>query len=62
MKAGAASWNTDVAAETNSVSVPLSDAKFKEGLRAASAFVVEGAGATIRIHLDQSRASLDRLD
>src|SRR6185436_4054151 len=46
MKAGAASWSTDVAAEANSVSVPLSDAKFKEGLRAASAFVVEGAGAT----------------
>jgi hypothetical protein len=62
MKAGAASWNTDVAAETNSVSVPLSDTKFKEGLRAANAFVVEGAGATIRIPLDQSRAALDRLD
>ena len=62
MKAGAASWNTDVAAETNSVSVPISEKKFKEGLRAASAFVVEGAGATIRIPLDQSRAALDRLD
>ena len=62
MKAGTASWNTDVAAETNSVSVPLSDTKFKEGLRAASAFVVEGAGATIQIPLDQSRAALDRLD
>ena len=62
MKAGAASWNTDVVAETNSVSVPISDEKFKEGLRAATAFVVEGAGATIRIPLDQSRAALDRLD
>ena len=62
MKAGAASWNTDVAAETNSVSVPISEKKFKEGLRAANAFVVEGAGATIRIPLDQSRAALDRLD
>ena len=62
MKAGAVSWNTDVAAETSSVSVPMSDKKFKEGLRAASAFVVEGAGATIRIPLDQSRAALDRLD
>ena len=30
MKAGAASWNTDVAAETNCVSVPLSDTKFKD--------------------------------
>jgi len=31
MKAGAASWNTDVAAENNSVSVALSDKKFIEG-------------------------------
>ena len=62
MKAGAASWNTDVAAETNSVSVPISDKKSKEGLRAASVVAVEGAGATIRIPLDQSRAALDRLE
>ena len=62
MKAGAASWNTDVAAEANSVSVPISDKKFKEGLRAANVFMVEGAGSTIRIPLDQSRAALDRLD
>jgi predicted regulator of Ras-like GTPase activity (Roadblock/LC7/MglB family) len=62
MKAGAASWNADVAAETNSVSVPISDKKFKDGLRAANVFVVEGAGATIRIPLDQSRAALERLD
>ena len=62
MKAGAASWSTDVAAEANSVSVPISDMKFKEGLRAANVFMVEGAGSTIRIPLDQSRAALDRLD
>jgi len=62
MKAGAASWNTDVAAESNSVSVSISDNKFKDGLRAANVFLVEGAGATIRIPLDQSRAALDRLD
>ena len=62
MKAGAASWNTDVAAEANSVSVPISDKKFIEGLRAANAFMVEGAGSTIRIPLDQSRAALDRLE
>jgi hypothetical protein len=62
MKAGAASWSTDVAAEANSVSVPISDKKFKEGLRAANVFMVEGAGSTIRIPLDQSRAALDRLD
>jgi hypothetical protein len=29
MKAGATSWSTDVAAEANSVSVPISDKKFK---------------------------------
>jgi hypothetical protein len=57
MKAGTASWNTDVAAETNSVSVPISDNKFKKGLRAANVFMVEGAGATIRIPLNQSRAA-----
>jgi hypothetical protein len=62
MKAGPASWNTDVAAENNSVSVAISDKKFIEGLRAANVFVVEGAGATIRIPLDQSRAALERLE
>src|SRR5262245_53784053 len=62
MKAGAASWNTDVAAESNSVSVPISDNKFMDGLRAANVSLVEGAGATIRIPLDQSRGALDRLD
>jgi len=62
IKARAASWSTDVAAEANSVSVPISDKKFKEGIRAANVFMVEGAGSTIRIPLDQSRAALDRLD
>ena len=62
MKAGARSWNTDVAADANSASVPISDNKFREGLRAANVLIVEGAGSTIRIPLDQSRAALDRLD
>ena len=62
MKAGAKSWNTDVAADANSASVPISDNKFREGLRAANVLIVEGAGSTIRIPLDQSRAALDRLD
>ena len=62
IKAGTASWNTDVAAEANSVSVPISDKKFLNELRVASVLVVEGAGATIRIPLDQSRVALDRLD
>ena len=42
MKAGAASWSTSVAAEANSVSVPISDKKFKEGLRAANVFFGRG--------------------
>jgi hypothetical protein len=62
MKAGAASWNTEVTAESASVSVPISDKKFKDGLRAANTLVVEGAGATIRVPLDQSMAALERLD
>ena len=62
MKAGAANWNTEVAAESTSVSVPISDKRFKDGLRAANTLVVEGAGATIRIPLDQSLAALERLD
>jgi hypothetical protein len=62
MKAGRASWNTDVAAETSSVSALISDNALKEGLRAANVFMVEGAGATIRIPLDQSRSAFDRLE
>ena len=62
MKAGAASWNTEVAAESTSVSVAISDTKFKDAIRAANTLAVEGAGATIRIPLDQSLAALERLD
>jgi hypothetical protein len=62
MKAGAVRWDTQVAAETNSVSVPISDKRFDNGLRLANELIVEGAGATIRIPLDQSRVALGRLD
>jgi hypothetical protein len=56
------SWDTQVAAETSSVSLPISDKKFKDGLRAANILIVEGAGSTIRIPLDQSLVALERLD
>ena len=62
MKAGAVSWDAQVAADTNSVSVPIRDKTFDNGLRLANALIVEGAGATIRIPLDQSRVALGRLD
>jgi hypothetical protein len=62
MKAGAINWDTQVAAEANSVSVPIADKRFNNGLRAANALIVEGAGATIRVPLNQSRVALGRLD
>jgi hypothetical protein len=62
MKAGAAIWNTDVAAEASSVSVPIDDKRFVAGLRAANVLIVEGAGSTIRLPLDQSLVALERLD
>jgi len=62
MKAASSSWDTELAAEANSVSVPITDKKFREGLRAANTLSVEGAGATIRIPLDKSRAALERLE
>ena len=62
MKAGATSWDTEVSAETNSVSVPIAYKRFSSGLRAANALLVQGAGATIQIPLNQSRVALGRLD
>jgi hypothetical protein len=62
MKAGATSWDTEVIAESNSVSVPISDKRFNEALRVANALSVEGAGATVPIPLDKSRLALARLD
>jgi hypothetical protein len=62
MKAGGTNWDTQVAAEANSVSVSIADKRFSNGLRAANTLIVEGAGATIRIPLNQSRVALGRLD
>ena len=62
IKAGAANWTTDVAAESNSVSVPVADAKFKTAVRLANVLLVEGAGSTIRVPLSQSSAALTRLE
>jgi hypothetical protein len=62
MKAGSARWDTEVAAESNSVSVPISDRRFSEALRLANTLSVEGAGATVPIPLDKSSLALARLD
>ncbi|MBM3544881.1 MAG: hypothetical protein FJX44_10350 [Alphaproteobacteria bacterium] len=62
MALGAQSWDTEVAAESNSVSVGVVDKKFDAGLRAANALNIIAAGATIRVPLDRSTVALDRLE
>ena len=62
MNLGPLSFDTEVAAEPNSVSMDVTDKKFAAGLRTASALNVVAAGATIRVPLDQSTVAFDRLD
>jgi hypothetical protein len=62
MRAGSSIWETRVAAQSNSVSVTVSDTGFRQHLRTANTLSVEGAGATIRAPLDGSRVALDRLE
>lgn len=62
MTLGPLSFDTDVAAESNAVSMEVKDKKFVAGLRNANALNVVAAGATIRVPLDASTAALDRLD
>ena len=59
---GSLSFDTDVAAEPNSVSMDVKDKKFETGLRSANALNVVAAGATIRVPLDQSTAAFERLE
>ena len=61
MAMGPLSFDTEVAAEPNAVSMDIEDEKFESGLRAASALNVVAAGATIRVPLDKSMAAFDRL-
>ena len=59
---GPSSWDDQVAAESNSVSIDVKDKKFTAGLRTASALSVVGAGATIKVPLDKSSDAFERLD
>ena len=52
----------DVAAESNFVSIDVTDKRFASGLRAASALNVVAAGATIRVPLDKSTVALECLE
>jgi hypothetical protein len=62
MTLGPLSFDTEVAAEPNSVSMDVKDKKFETGLRSASALNVVAAGATIKVPLDKSTAAFERLD
>jgi hypothetical protein len=62
MTLGPLSFDTEVAAEPNSVSMDVTDTKFVAGLRSANALNVVAAGATIRVPLDKSTAAFERLD
>jgi hypothetical protein len=62
MTLGPLIFEAEVAAEPNSVSVEVTDKRFRSGLRSANTLSVIGAGATIRVPLDKSTAALNRLD
>ena len=59
---GPLSFDTEVAAEPNSVSMDVKDKKFEAGLRNASALNIVAAGATIKVPLDKSTDGLERLE
>ena len=62
MAIGPLSFDTEVAAESDSVSMDIKDKTFETALRSASALNVVAAGATIRVPLDKSTIAFDRLD
>lgn len=61
MTLGPMSFDTEVAAEPNSVSMGIKDDKFETGLRSANALNVVAAGATIHVPLDKSTVAFERL-
>lgn len=62
MRLGPQSFEREVAAEMNSVSLDIADEKFMSGLSTASTLDVVGAGATIHLPLDKSSVALARLE
>jgi hypothetical protein len=59
---GPLSFDTEVAAEPNSVLMEVEDKRFEAGLRSASALNVVAAGATIKVPLDKSSDAFERLE
>jgi len=62
MAMGPLGFDTEVAADSNAVSMDIKDEKFEAGLRSASTLNVVAAGATIRVPLDKSMVAFDRLE
>jgi hypothetical protein len=62
MAMGPLGFDTEVAAESDAVSMDIRDERFEAGLRKASALNVVAAGATIRVPLDRSTVAFDRLE
>jgi hypothetical protein len=62
MAMGPLSFDAEVAAEANSVSMDIKDKTFESGLRNASALNVVAAGATIVVPLDKSTVAFERLE
>jgi hypothetical protein len=62
MKLGPQSFDNEVAADSDSVSVDVKDEKFVSGLRSANVLNVVAAGATIEVPLDRSTDAFERLD
>jgi hypothetical protein len=62
MTVGPLSFDTEFAAESNSVSMDIKDKKLESALRNASALNIVAAGATIRVPLDESTVAFDALE
>ena len=60
--AGSTVWKADVTATSDTVRVPLTDARFNKALRNANRLEVRGAGATLKVPLEKSADALARLD
>jgi hypothetical protein len=59
MTLGAGSFDAEMAAEPNSVSMDVKDKEFQSGLRSAKALTI--VAATIKVPLDRSADAFDRL-
>lgn len=62
LAAGSVTWESKVAATTNTVRVALTEPRFMDALRLADMLEVRAAGSVIRVPLDKSAAALERLE